>query len=447
MSDWQLPGVSRIYLILRLEVLQGDIHSPKDLSNMPKFVPRIRKHKVLARLKEKTRNAEPIPDTNAVEHVPAAKAEMEEKKRRMKEELQADGPKVSGKKAKRLEKYIETKLKKDENRDLLAQLSREKQDTSLYASSRKLGQGKETKRERLSRALKDKQAGIDIDGDNDEVLFKPRVVRDEPDQSSSEDEEVEPTRGGLFQKSTSNSIIIDTPRIAAGGGLKRPLDIDDDGKPVLKKRKRRGGVKSKIILQPPVKAKEPEWEGFKSESEMATDSESEAERTLNGYADISDASDDESEVEEDPELEADTEETNNDSDQSKDSDESEDSSSEEESESDEDGSPQKLERSSAFKSWANQQLNDALGYETVAPLATETPKIAGFKARPMEEDPVPVELQQTSNVDRKAYSVSVERTSEIQEVRLKLPVVAEEQKIMEAVHNGNLIVSTFFHGR
>lgn len=377
----------------------------------PKFVARQRKHKVLARLKEKSRNSEPIIDTNATEHIPAAKAELDEKKRLLKEELQKGGPKISGKKAKRLDKYIETKLKKDENRVLVAQLANSKTDTSHYQSSRKLGQGKETKRDRLSRALKDKQAGIDIDGDNDEVLYKPRTVREVADDSSEDEEENnQPAGRGLFQSSTPAAI---QPKVivTTGGGLKRPLEIDDDGKPVLKKRKHRGGVDSKVSYKH-VAPEEPVWEGFKSDSEMASDSEEEEDTGPQGYDDISDASVEESEEENASQSGS---ESSGGSDEG--SEESED-----DSEDDED-SPQKKERSSTFKSWANQQLNDALGYQPVAPLATQTPKIAGFVPRPVEEDPLPIELlPTTTNTGRKAFSVPVIRTEEIQAVRLQLPV-------------------------
>ena len=400
---------------------------------MPKFVPRIRKHKVLARLKEKSKHTEPIVDSNVVEHVPAAKAEREEKKRQLKEELQKGGPKVSGKKAKRLEKYIENKLKKDENRELVAQLSKTKTDTSLYASSRKLGQGKETKRERFSRALKDQQAGIDIDGDNESILFKPRVVRD-ADELEAEDSEDDAHTGGvgLIQGATPSTQIGSNDLTATGGGLKRPLDVGDDGRPVLKKRKRRGGIKSKVILKPVSPREEPAWEGFGSESEQ--DMENATDEEVNN---MSIASEDESN------MGSGSESGSSSAEDSDDASDSVDGTSEEEEESTDSGgqdSPKKVARSSAFKSWANQQLNDALGYESVAPLATQTPKIAGFVPRPVEEDPIPLELRPTVNTDRKAFAVPVSRSPEIQEVRLKLPVVAEEQKIMEAVHNGNLIV-------
>jgi ATP-dependent RNA helicase DHX37/DHR1 len=393
---------------------------------MPKFVPRQRKHKVLARLKDKTRNVEPIADTNVVEHIPKAKAELEEKKRRMKEELLREGPKVSGKKAKRLEKYIENKLKKDENRELLAQLAATKTDTSLYQSSRKLGQGKETKRDRFKRALNDKQAGIDIDGDNDEILFEPRIIREAEEAVSSDGENAQEDQT-VPQKLPTNLPEVFAPVVATGGGLKRPLELDDTGKPVLKKRQRRGGIKSKITNT--IVEQEPEWEGFESESEMG--SPGETAELSEDIDNISDASNEE------------TEEPIQDSESDGDRDESEDSGDTESSSEDsgsEDDTSHRKERSSAFKSWATQQINDALGYQPVAPLATETPKIEGFVPRPIEQDPLPLELQPTANNGRKAFSVPVNRLPTIQEVRLKLPVVAEEQKIMEAVHNTNLIV-------
>ncbi|TVY64184.1 putative ATP-dependent RNA helicase DHR1, partial [Lachnellula suecica] len=367
-----------------------------------------------------------------MEHIPAAKTEIEEKKQRMKEELRKDAGKISGKKAKRLEKYIDTKLRKDENRILIAQLAKDKTDTSLFASSRRLGQGRETKRERLGRALEERRKGIDVDGDNDEILFEKRTVKEMEDQSD-EDEEDESDKGktasgGLFGRGAAAKIPEKEAPIAAGGGLKRPLEVDGDGRPVLKKRKRTGGIKSKIPLWPEVQ-EEPAWEGFSSASEMDTD-----EGSVSNDDEV-DSSDD-SEDEEIPASPA-SPDSENESGEEEDEDEESDESSSEESE--DENAP---ERGSAFKAWANQQLNEALGYEPSSNIqnATETPKIAGFKPRAPEQDPLPQELLPTTNVAKKAYSVSLSRSPAIQEVRLQLPVVAEEQKIMEAVHNSNLVV-------
>lgn len=69
---------------------------------MPKFVPRQRKHKVLAR-ENKPGSSQ---DTNLAEIDSISKAERDEKKRILREELRAQQPKISGKKQKRLDKYI-----------------------------------------------------------------------------------------------------------------------------------------------------------------------------------------------------------------------------------------------------------------------------------------------------------------------------------------------------
>ncbi|TGO69590.1 hypothetical protein BOTNAR_0009g00370 [Botryotinia narcissicola] len=483
----------------------------------PKFTPRQRKHKVLAR--NKVNDTETPVDSNATEILPSSKAAHEEKKQKLKAELAGDN-KISGKKAKRLEKYIETKLRKDENRILIEKLSKKKDEGGLYESSKKLGQGSLTRRERLARALKERERGIDIDGDGEELLFEKRTFREmESESSEEEDDEVDQKKvGGLFQSTATAPATSSAPtpkvpaqtlQFGAGTGLKRPLEVDDDGKPVIKKRQRRGGVKSRISLKPQVPAAEPAWEGFSSNSEADSDEEmksgedSDNSNTLDGTddkkraellkrltgifaeggegtdsedsseegssnedsnEDSEDEDDEEREETNDPEhaqllknimsifeesregalqsaLGNDKEENNEEGSSDEDSDEDDSEESSEEEDEDEVAS-RKQERSSAFKAWATQQVNEAYGYEPSSniPIATETPRIEGFEPRPLEQDPLPVELQPTTNLSRKAFSVSIERPSSIQDVRLKLPVVAEEQKIMEAIHNNNLVV-------
>jgi ATP-dependent RNA helicase DHX37/DHR1 len=76
---------------------------------MPKFVPRQRKHKVLARQKQHGSSAAPTDaaNANATEILPAEKLQREERKREIREELARESAgKMSGKKRKRLEKYI-----------------------------------------------------------------------------------------------------------------------------------------------------------------------------------------------------------------------------------------------------------------------------------------------------------------------------------------------------
>lgn len=393
---------------------------------MAKYVPRQRKHRVLAREKAKENVRHEVQDTNQ-EILPDDKQALEEKKARMKEELRQDGVKVSGKKAKRLEKYIDNKLRKDENRELLAKLAATKVDTSLFSSSRSLGQGRETKKQAMSRALREKKAGIE-DEDADNVLFeKRREVGEDEGEDEESDGAVDEHAGGakLDQHPTKSSgTLISAPSQPAGStpgligaGLKRPLEVDDDGRPVIKKRQKRGGVKTKLQ---PVQVESPvsdesdyeEWGGFGSDG----DASSAPDHDESGSGDSEEDSDGES------------------SEGSGESDDSMD-------EGGEDGE-QKARRSSAFKAWAHEQRNEALGYEPTDSnaAALEIPRPESFVPRAPEQDPLPMELKPTRRTDRKAFSITVTRTPEIQEARLKLPVVSEEQRLMEAIHNNDIVV-------
>jgi ATP-dependent RNA helicase DHX37/DHR1 len=72
---------------------------------MPKFVPRQRKHKVLARRKTPANDA--TIDANATEILPQEEQERAQKKAALKDELTRESQgKMSGKKKKRLDKYI-----------------------------------------------------------------------------------------------------------------------------------------------------------------------------------------------------------------------------------------------------------------------------------------------------------------------------------------------------
>ncbi|RYO97312.1 hypothetical protein DL764_007335 [Monosporascus ibericus] len=410
---------------------------------MPKFVPRQRKHKVLARQKaqqnggqeEVARSA--LADSNAVEIIPEAqKAAREARKAQLREELKGDG-KLSGKKAKRLEKYIDIKLKKDETRALLSKLAENKIDTTLFQSTRSLGQGKETKRQALSRALREREAGVSQDGDD--ILFEPRrsshsdASDDEPiaqlpgppKDQTPQDGKGEGGGGILYNSSTAQPTTQSSVQLAVvGSGLKRPLELDDEGRPVIQKRQKRGGVKSKISVgvasvpkeQLPKKTgdeSEDEWNGFSSDA-PAHDSASSADEP----------SDDESEEDSESESPAES------------------SSEDDASSDDEDSDAGGKQRSSAFKAWAHEQRNQALGYKPTenGSMLLNIPKPANFKPRAPEVEPLPQELLPTRETGRKAFSVSVDRPPVIQEARLRLPVVADEQRIMEAIYNNNVVV-------
>lgn len=422
---------------MRPRVLCTEHHGlsrPLPCTMVKKFVPRQRKHKVLARQNDAANAV--TEDSNALE-ITESKKDLEAKKARLREELQEPGVKVSGKKAQRLEKFIEQKLRKDENRALKAKLAANKIDTNLFLRSSHIGQGRDTKRQRYERLLKEQRAGI---ADHEEELLEER-----PLGSDSDREEALPAKTATLPLEQGRVAEVEAkadvsppvaPQPNLGSGLKRPLEVDDSGRPVIQKRQKRGGVKSKLnrttpqLAQPapapgPESASDDDWKGFSSESE---DQESGSEGISGDERSSSSEGDEEM-----------------DSDDDDDDDDDDDENSDDEDEDSEGGKPDTKQRSSAFKAWAHQQRNQALGYEPVSSSAAtlDIPRPENFVPRPLEQEPLPAELQTTTNdpaTNRKAFAVPVTRPADIQDARLKLPVVGEEHRIMEAIHNNNVVV-------
>lgn len=216
-----------------------------------------------------------------------------------------------------------------------------------------------------------------------------------------------------------------------GSGLKRPLEVGPDGFPVIKKRKR-APKKAEPVVEIP-------WEGFDSLDE-AEGSDQDGEP------------DDNQDVPKPDEEDEGSSEGLSDSegdDGGTEEEDSEEVSDEDEADEDEelsDSASQKLPRRSAFKDWAVQQINETVGFKpTTPPAASEQPSVPPPQKPPREnvaeEDPLPPELQVThGDPDRKAFSVQVDRSEEVQNARHGLPVVNEEQKIMEAIYNNQSVV-------
>ncbi|KAF2121225.1 P-loop containing nucleoside triphosphate hydrolase protein [Lophiotrema nucula] len=417
---------------------------------MPKFIPRQRKHKVLARQKNATSALLPS-DANATEILPAEQRAQNERKKVLKDEMIRDSEgRMSSKKKKRLDKYIDTKLKKEENLVLLKKLAAQKVDTSLFQSSKKLGSGEDSKREKLRRALVERNKGIDVEKNEGLLLERRRDVG--VDDSSDEDAETlqrstvtkpppvhalpsrkrerpspEPTEPP--QPVISNGTSGTNGLFAGGGfgsGLKRPLEVDESGKPVIQMRKRRRTPAKPVVVE-----EEVEWEGFSSgdgESDSDAGTSDSADDTSAGSVSGSEVS------------QADYDEGSDSSEENSNSDAE---GHESDTSSDNGSKLHKKERTSAFKVWASQRRNEAIGFTPSTNLDYAIPaKPENFRPREPELDPLPPELQTNTTTDatRKAFSVAVERSPEIQEARLQLPVVAEEQKIMEAIHNHDVVV-------
>ena len=260
------------------------------------------------------------------------------------------------------------------------------------------------KREVLSQALKESEAGVNVEK-NRELLFEDQHVESD---SSEVSEDLGP--------SATHLPAFDVPvKPAFGSGLKRPVDNGIDGNPVIKKRRRLNKTRpfSTAAIELP-------WEGFTSDDDSDASSHSSPSATTSIGS------------------QTDSEELSADADDSE--------ASTEESENDDYEPEKRKERSSAFKAWATSQVNEALGFRPTAdssatllngPPANQINHIP----RAPEQDPLPPELEVKSSApERKAFSVTVERPLDVQEARLGLPVVGEEQKIMEAIYNNPTVV-------
>ncbi|KKK23510.1 hypothetical protein P175DRAFT_0484275 [Aspergillus ochraceoroseus IBT 24754] len=383
---------------------------------MPKFVPRQRKQK--QRQKEA---ADALVDSNVVEILPASKSEKEARKQKLRDELRSQHSKISAKKQKRLDKYIENKLKKEENLALLKKLAQSKVEVTGLQSSKEIGNGR---RDYSDDQPSRPSAREEVD-----------QSRPEPEWSSDESDDSLPRKRTIStaderKKSQSQPVAIP----ATGSGLKRPLELGADGFPILKKRKRTSKAQpAKVTLE------DIPWEGFGSEDESKEESgsDNDSEREEEGESQDSENSSVNSSDEDSDE---------GDSDEDEDTDEDED---DEDDEAKEDSTPSGRikPRQSAFKTWARQQINEAVGFRpTTGPITSEPQPNIPKSSLPVrdhaaEQEPLPQELEVTKgNPYRKAFSVQVDRSEDVQNARLKLPVVGEEQKIMEAIHNNSSIV-------
>lgn len=270
---------------------------------------------------------EPI-DANAEIMIPLTAAEKAEKRRQqLKDELKEGMPKMSAKKAKRFNKYIENKLKKEESVAIMEKLAENKVDTSLFASTRSIGASRESKKQAIKRALLEEQAGINME-QNKQILYEERRVVGMEDYEEMQDHEMVDQPPKLESVSWAQARTVAEPAAnpfaissLIGAGLKRPLD-GEDGPPVIKRiKKDRKPRKVHVVVsesehssdeEMPTSDEESEhsdsddndegedggeeWNGF-SEEEQEDEGSEESEDDEDGSSDESGSSDGESEDE------------------------------------------------------------------------------------------------------------------------------------------------------
>ena len=475
---------------------------------MPQFGPRPReqrKRKVRDRLRQPqappAANGHPTEptapaDANASVILPTSTATREARKTAIREELRATGPKVSGKKQKRLDKYIETKLKKDESSEYLRLLEKEHE-----------GLGKRTFGEYV-------RGQIEVKKDKEFEGRRPRVGlerAEDRDAGESEDSLEDNARSALGKDADTDSKMrartVHNARQApahTGSGLANPLKIGVDGLPVMEQEQ-----SHKKRRQKPASVMEEDqaWEGFSDQDEEPAElSRTEKERLvmqlLNDASSSEDAEDEYgTEGEESDEIgdertgaedhnrntiyeapEAPPTRGNENgngmslqkaedlivdfmnqppSDEDPHSQKEADSSSEghwtltDDTDSSSDGESEgsttsntsfeedtRLKpRSSAFKTWATQQLNHSLGHTPSYDLQQDDKAAQVPTGQKVEVvNPILKEVLPAPKSTRRAYAIHVERNEELQQTRSELPILRREQEIMEAIHNNPVII-------
>ncbi|KAI4520606.1 P-loop containing nucleoside triphosphate hydrolase protein [Schizophyllum commune Loenen D] len=460
-------------------------------------------------------------DTNADIATPKTDEEKErERKERMKEQLIAESDsKWNAKKKKRLEKYIDKKLKQEERVHLFEKLAKSQSEVSnvlQLQSSATLGTRKPITHEDVlaQEEHKEVRRAFDSRPGKRRRLNGPAV---NGELSSSDDdvrtgrEEDVPMRVVKSRSTSPQPIIVEDqpfqPQRSAvkhepvvGGALQR----NADGTPVAPIVKRRG-----------TKTKFQSWRhtGRKSAPAQQGESDSSFDSSDSAFDSDEDEQDDASDVKA---RRADAEKGDEDEDERSEDEDDEDEGSEDESSEDEDEpAPPPKRKSLGFKAWATQQLNAAKGYTVPADAAdtttkpssstdptqndaTPTPprkrkregphekigplgeelilpatsfaaqfpstsanpfKMPSSTPQPSVSTPQPSSSSQPSTSTSQPPShptstststaalqspptkfVPVTRPPDVQEARLQLPVVAEEQPIMEAIRLHPVVV-------
>ncbi|CCD24999.1 ATP-dependent RNA helicase ECM16 NDAI_0E01830 [Naumovozyma dairenensis CBS 421] len=382
-----------------------------------------------------------ITDTNAEILEPLTEEEKSLKKRKLQEIFTPKESKISRLKKKRLDKFIDHQLKREEKKTIIEKLQDYKIDTSLLVSSKKLGEGRQTKKEEFAEALSLEKQGRSTD-DTRAILYEDHIVKEwkenDPaakrelqyssesehdvnhDDENEDNEESDDFESKFGDVTTNSSTFIDN-RPAKFGGMGSGfgfanMKVINKGK---KLSKRKYNWRQRVEMQELKKHNEEDELDFVSSSEESDSTEESA--------------GDEGEEEE---LK---EESGVDSESASDDQGEEDDEREEHDDIDDEEKLHDIAKD--FKNWANQEIKKMEGRD-VEPI---TPQMnIDYKPIIREEDledglevpNIPVDEKSV----RKAFYVPVERSDTIQEARMQLPVFGEEHAIMEAIHHNDVVI-------
>ncbi|KAI0724370.1 P-loop containing nucleoside triphosphate hydrolase protein [Cerioporus squamosus] len=445
------------------------------------------KKKRAHRPKDRPDGPEEQVDPNATIVVPKSDAEKEqERKLKMREEMLAESnSKANSKKKKRLDKYIEKKLKQEERLELFEKLSKSQARGSAslsLQSSATLGTGKALTHQQRLDQLEDKEVRRVMDGrtgtpkrrKRENTLVAAATDSEDDDAGSfadldeaamdvdrkpASDEEGARTEEGLSR--SKPVIVVDSgfstsihshgeedepmpPTITVvGSALKRNAD-GNVAAPRISKRKLRGGKKSAFAS----------WKDKRFDAKADVQGEN-----SDSSFDSSDSAYDSDEQGADSDADSGTEGEQLGSNDSSSGGKAEDTHPEQEA-----GNKRKR---LGFKEWALKQLSVAKGYvapppdqdDTTPPTPTEIAPPPP-KKRKVEHDEGPREMRGPLGEDlqlpktsfaqqiqdgakaasRPRKAVTVTRPPDVEEARLLLPIVSEEQPIMEAILLNSVVI-------
>ncbi|KAH7337143.1 P-loop containing nucleoside triphosphate hydrolase protein [Rhizoctonia solani] len=383
-------------------------------------------------------------DSNAIEAVPKSVEQKDEERReRIRQELEAQSnSKMTSKKRKRMESYINKKLKKEERVKVLAKLAASQSDlpTSLnLGSSATLGTGKIISHAQRLDKSEDLAVRKALDGGSG------RRKRRRLDPSIHGDEDEGESGSGSDSGAEGEEEVLESgpaPSGPSNAPVKSTLGsaLASSGPPRIIPRKKKLGVSRKLNA----------WNPTLYSAQEATESDS--------SFDSSDSANDSTSEEEDGEDEemggngAPDEGSGSASGSG-----SDDSSSGSDSGTESDAEPAPAPKRS-FKEWAQRQIDISKGLTEPSPSepiqTNEPPKPPPqpINFQPKLSRPAPgqypgplgISLQTPSTSllpsSSKTPRITINRSDEIQAARLELPILAEEQEIVETVLLNSVVI-------
>ncbi|KAK9365097.1 P-loop containing nucleoside triphosphate hydrolase protein [Lipomyces kononenkoae] len=438
-------------------------------------------------------------DPNAPVLVPMTEQEKARKKEELEALLKPSESKLSRAKRKRLDKYIERQLNREEKKVLLQKLAGSKFDTSLLHSSKRLGTNNLTRREQLQDALLQEKLGI-LDENASKLLYEERTIIPEGPIRLEKPESLQPLSQAVSssipmkrEREESPSITSHATPPAADSesaitklnGPMPSLDGPGHGFGFANLQKKAKAATPNLASGKKVpytwrakleqdrlrKAKIPtvnsdddysneggssdsaeetedeeehdeeeddEWNGFDDDQMVGPGPTSDNMKSVTNIPEHHDEDIQDGIVSEEP---VDDEVDNDEEDVEAGEEEDEDDEDEEEQQEQEpEGS--RTSRGESFKKWAEIQLRGGEA-EELSNIST-LPKINGRYEpvdRPEDRATPPPDIVTIDDAqNRKAFYVQVKRHPEIQAARISLPVVQDEQRIMEAINNNLCVI-------